>query len=240
MTTSSARAATSRLSARRGPPSLKTRVMPRRQARPAPRRAQFGQRRRARRARPRSRSRRRNPRLGLRDALAGDDQRRRLARGGGEARAARQAQTRVQNHAQRLATLKSRQAHGEQRIVDRGRAMADHDRVVQRRSIWVTDSASAPVMKRRGSWSAPGGVAVRRLGELQSDHRPPLRHPQNMAEMIGARPASARTPVVTSTPASRSRAWPRPATRGSGSSSAETTRAMPAAMIVSTQGGVAP
>ncbi len=125
-------------------------------------------------------------RLGLRDALAGDDQRRRLARGGGEARAARQAQTRVQNHAQRLETLKSRQAHGEQRIVDRGRAMADHDRAVQR-SLNMGDR----IGERAGDEEArimvrPGGVAVRRLGELQSDHRPPLRHPQYVAEMIGA------------------------------------------------------
>ena len=39
---------------------------------------------------------------------------------------------------------------------------------------------------------------------------------------------------------SRSRAWPLPATSGLGSSSADTTRAMPAVMMASAQGGVLP
>ena len=52
--------------------------------------------------------------------------------------------------------------------------------------------------------------------------------------------SDAQTPVVTATPARRSSRSPRPLTRGSGSRSAATTRAMPAATTSGAQGGVRP
>ena len=64
--------------------------------------------------------------------------------------------------------------------------------------------------------------------------------PSRMRRMWPAwsrRASSAPMPTSTAMPAARSRAWPAPATSGLGSSSAETTRETPAAMIASAQGG---
>ena len=52
--------------------------------------------------------------------------------------------------------------------------------------------------------------------------------------------AAAISPVSTAIPAWRNAAIPLPSTRGSGSSTASTTRAMPAAISASAQGGVRP
>ena len=54
------------------------------------------------------------------------------------------------------------------------------------------------------------------------------------------RASSSPRPTSTAMPLSRSFAWPLPATSGLGSSSADTTRAMPALMMASAQGGVLP
>ena len=55
-----------------------------------------------------------------------------------------------------------------------------------------------------------------------------------------SRTRSSSTPTCTAMPASRSRAMPVPATRWSGSCTPITTRATPAVMIASVQGGVRP
>ena len=74
-------------------------------------------------------------------------------------------------------------------------------------------------------------IAVRGARELQRHHRPALRRRAEYGRDGRGAPRAAPTPTTTSIPASRSKAWPRPATRGSGSSIALTTRAMPAATI---------
>ena len=52
--------------------------------------------------------------------------------------------------------------------------------------------------------------------------------------------SAAFKPTSTTIPAARSRAWPCPATSGLGSSIADTTRAIPAAITASAQGGDLP
>jgi len=57
---------------------------------------------------------------------------------------------------------------------------------------------------------------------------------------LRASASAARMPGMTSMPAARSRSRPRPAWEGLGSTAPMTTRANPAAMMASTQGGVRP
>ena len=135
--------------------------------------------------------------------------------------------------------LKPRQSHRQKRIVQPRRAGADEYRIIERtlhmhKGIGCRGGDREP--RRAGR---PSGKAVRRLRQFERQHRPALRHPQDMAAIRRAA-SFASTPLRTSMPAAASRAWPRPPTRGSGSSTAETTRAMPAAITASAQGGVRP
>ena len=66
-----------------------------------------------------------------------------------------------------------------------------------------------------------------------------LRRRQTNPALISAASTSQR-PVSTSSPAACSCRTPAPATRGSGSSKATTTRRIPAAISASVQGGVRP
>ena len=92
---------------------------------------------------------------------------------------------------------------------------------------------------RTGAGAGGAGLAVGRNRKLEHDVRTAVAHAPDMAGMVAAR-LSAPTPMSTAIPAACSRAWPAPATSGLGSSSAETTRAMPAAMMASAQGGDLP
>ena len=85
-----------------------------------------------------------------------------------------------------------------------------------------------------------GGKTLGGLGELQRHHRAPLGDaakyaPVGAPRLVGADPDRHRHP-----PPRAAACGPEPWTRGSGSSSADTTRAMPAATMASAQGGVWP
>ena len=84
------------------------------------------------------------------------------------------------------------------------------------------------------------GLAVGRDRKLQRHMRAAVAHAADMAGMRAPRFLARRARHRPRRPAARSRAWPSPAIFGLGSSSAETTRAMPAAMMASAQGGVLP
>ncbi len=98
--------------------------------------------------------------------------------------------------------------------------------------------ASGPVIH----WLSPVAVAIR-PSKLLASFRVTIGRPSctRFRKPAWARRASdCITPVVTVIPASRKMACPLPATRGSGSSSAVTTRATPALISDSAQGGVLP
>src|SRR5438270_10209962 len=79
----------------------------------------------------------------------------------------------------------------------------------------------------------------REVASLRVTSGRPLRRRQKKPALISAASAAQR-PVLTSMPAARNRRTPSPATRGSGSSRATTTRRIPAAINASVQGGVRP
>ena len=98
--------------------------------------------------------------------------------------------------------------------------------------------AASPVIQRL----VPSGAAVR-ASRLAAILRTTQGCPVVRCLRYGAScsaTSSAATPTVTSMPAARSAASPRPATWGSGSSTPTTTRATPAATMASVQGGVRP
>ena len=104
---------------------------------------------------------------------------------------------------------------------------------------WASRRASAPGDPPAGAVGR-GGPRIEAGGHLQ-DH-PGLPggavlevRGQLLADLLGA-----AEPTLTAMPAARSCSTPRPATWGSGSSTAMTTRATPAAMMASVQGGVRP
>src|SRR6516162_1727681 len=89
---------------------------------------------------------------------------------------------------------------------------------------------------------SPVATAMRPSSEVASlnvtSGRPSRRRLRKPALTSAA--SSVQSPTSTSSPAARSRRSPSPATRGSGSSRATTTRRTPAAISASTQGGVCP
>ena len=99
------------------------------------------------------------------------------------------------------------------------------------------------VRARRGAGDPPAlarrqrDPAVERGGELERDVRAAERLPGQEARHRAPRRRPRRRPSTTAIPASRSRAKPRPAVRGSGSVSAATTRAGRAATSRSAQAG---
>ena len=103
---------------------------------------------------------------------------------------------------------------------------------------WTARRASGPVIH----WLSPDAVAIRPSRLVASlsvtRGRPVALRSRKPAWSCIA--SAARTPVVTAIPAARNRAKPCPETRGSVSSSGATTRATPAAISASTQGGVRP
>jgi hypothetical protein len=107
-----------------------------------------------------------------------------------------------------------------------------------RRIAWTRRRASGPVIQRL----SPVAVAMRPSSVSASlsvsQGRPRSMRDRNPA--LAARASAARTPVVTAIPFDSSSLCPAPDTRGSGSSSAVTTRATPAATSASAQGGVSP
>ena len=93
-----------------------------------------------------------------------------------------------------------------------------------------------------GDPQALGGRAcetILGLGELEVQARPPPRHAGDVPAMIAGGLLRQEARGHRDAGGGR-RLWPRPATRGSGSSRAVTTRAMPAATMASVQGGVRP
>ena len=86
-----------------------------------------------------------------------------------------------------------------------------------------------PVAMRPSSEAAIFSVTIGRPAVMR------VRKPR-----LSATASAARQPTSTATPAARSAATPAPFTRGSGSSAATTTRATPAAISASVQGGVRP
>ena len=133
---------------------------------------------------------------------------------------------------------KSRQPAGEVGIVGRHRAGADQDRVMrgaQAMAVGARRLAGDPLaLARRG-----GDAAVERGRDLEVKERPALPHAQQEAGVDLGRLGRALADLDGDA-AAFSRACPWPFTRGSGSSSAETTRATPAAISASAQGGVRP
>ena len=81
-------------------------------------------------------------------------------------------------------------------------------------------------------------LAVEALRDLQRHQRPLLVDAQEKACVSFRAPRVRAHRVATSMPAARSLAMPSPFVRGSGSSTATTTRATPAAISDSAQGGV--
>ena len=109
------------------------------------------------------------------------------------------------------------------------------------RQAWPSARAAGPVIH----WLAPLASAVRPSSEAAIFIRTQGRW-RNMREkkpMLSSRAASAMSAsgaIATSMPAARIRATPAPATCGFGSATATTTRATPALISASQQGGVRP
>ena len=106
------------------------------------------------------------------------------------------------------------------------------------RQRWTAPSATGPVIRRRS-----GPAAAQKPSRVRASLRCRAGRPRvtRVTWPIWSRAASSRNrPVSTATPPCRRRSWPRPATRGSGSSRALTTRAIPEARTASVQGGVRP
>jgi hypothetical protein len=110
----------------------------------------------------------------------------------------------------------------------------------RRRQAWPSARAASPVIH----WLVPSSSAVRPSSDaaifMRTQGRP--RCMREKKPMFSSREASPQSPPITSTsiPAARRRAKPAPATRGFGSWTAATTRAMPAATSASQHGGVRP
>ena len=228
-TTSSARPIVSRLSATRGPPSLKTRVIPRSASRRSAASRSSRPVLRARPARPprpsplqrRAASFREHPRPAM-------TSRRRLARRRGETRARRQRQPPVEHDAQRLRALST---PGSRTVISGSSSRAVPEPIMiascSDRCTWVKASAIGTGDVQARIVLAAGGIAVGGLGEFQRHHRPALGDAQNVAEMIATRGGGLAADDRPRCPLRADSAWPLPATRGSGSSIAVTTRATP-------------
>ena len=137
-------------------------------------------------------------------------------------------------------SLEAGQPHGQRGIVGERRFDADHDRLVRRPHDLHPEIGDLPGDAQARIVRAARGEAVRRLGEFQRHARPPLGDPQNMAAMVAPRLIGPRPDVDPQFPPRAAARGPCPATLGFGSSIAETTRAIPAAMTASAQGGEAP
>ena len=165
---------------------------------------------------------------------------RHLPRRRGELRCRRQAapcESSTMRTGERPARPGSRQVSSGSSAADR--AAADQDRVMggaQALAVGARRLAGDPLAFARGGGDAP----VERGRELEVKERPALAHPQQEAGVDLGRLAPHPRPPRRRCPPPCSRAWPCPFTRGSGSSSAETTRATPAATRASAQGGVRP
>ena len=106
------------------------------------------------------------------------------------------------------------------------------------RSFMASARAASPVIH----WPSPAG-RVMRPSRLMPALAMTQGRPVVMSLAKGAitsRHSLSRMPVVTAIPAAASNSRARPACRGFGSSAPHTTRATPAAMMASTQGGVRP
>ena len=91
------------------------------------------------------------------------------------------------------------------------------------------------------SWPPAAGAV--RASRLMASLRRTNGRPRSNREKnprLRARASAARTPTDTAIPAARSRSMPAPATLGFGSTLEQTTRATPAAIKASAQGGVRP
>ena len=157
-----------------------------------------------------------------------------------QTRVGRRAQAPVEDHPHRRAAFHAGQPAGEARIVGHNRAAADQDGVgagAQQMSVGARQVSGDP--GRRACFAARN-AAVAADGELQGHRRTAFGHAENMAQRHlagfvvqhalghldagGAQPCDAR----------------RPAVRGSGSPMATTTRAGPAAAMVSAQAAPLP
>ena len=122
-------------------------------------------------------------RLGLdRRRLGGDDPDRHFTRGASQLRGQRQFEIRVENDPYRRVIGHARQTHRHLRVVREHGTDTEHDRVVMRP---LEMHPGARCRRRDGDGRGPrsAGVAIGRPSDLEGHHRPPLRHPQDMAAM---------------------------------------------------------
>ena len=125
-----------------------------------------------------------------------------------------------------------------QRIVREDRADPDQDGVALRAEQVHPGSGGFAGNRHR---LAAGGAdpIVAGYRELEDQMRTLFADAPEMTGVI-VRGLGRANADIDGMPAARSRAWPCPATSGSGSSIADTTRATPAAISASAQGGVLP
>ena len=150
----------------------------------------------------------------------------------------RQPQRAIEHHAHRRAVRHAGQPAGQQRIIGQHGTDAGQHGVVHGPH-QMHAGACRLAGDRRGVAAGETGFAVGRDRELEDDLRTALAHAPDMAG-VGLPRLVGADPDLTAMPAAAMRRWPSPATCGLGSSSADTTRAMPAAMMASAQGGVRP
>jgi hypothetical protein len=106
------------------------------------------------------------------------------------------------------------------------------------RQTWTSARAASPLIHAR-----PPDAGAVRASRLMANFSRMKGRPRSKREKnptLRSRASAARIPADTEMPAARSRSSPPPTTRGFGSTLQHTTRATPAAIKASAQGGVRP
>ncbi len=132
--------------------------------------------------------------------LASDDERRNLGGRHGKTRGGRQPEFAVEHDAQGLTVFETGKPHSQQGIIRENRADARHHRVVHGPHDVNEPVRGCPRDHETRLTRRRRRIKIRRQGEFQGDHRPPVGHPQEMSE-LGPPRLLREDPRLTSIPA---------------------------------------